>query len=89
MSALSLLAASLGLSTEPQAPALSPTPATNDPNHQAPAPQATHTSEPKRTAWRVNRAGQPVGYIVGEPMSYAEALQAARWRWDDADIAKD
>lgn len=48
------------------------------------APKAT--SEPKRAAWRITRAGQPIGYIVGQPMTYSEALAAARWRWPDANL---
>lgn len=48
------------------------------------APEAT--SEPKRAAWRITRAGQPIGYMVGQPMTYSEALAAARWRWPDADL---
>ncbi len=48
------------------------------------APEAT--SEPKRAAWRITRAGQPIGYIVGQPMTYSEALAEARWRWPDADL---
>jgi hypothetical protein len=57
--------------------------AANDPTHP-PAPQPT--SEPKRTAWRINRAGQPIGYMVGQPMTYSEALAVARWRWHDAEL---
>lgn len=48
------------------------------------APEAT--SDPKRAAWRITRAGQPIGYMVGQPMTYDEALTIARWRWADADI---
>ena len=52
------------------------------------ANDSTHlpTSDPKRAAWRITRAGQPIGYIVGQPMTYSEALAAARWRWPDADL---
>ena len=48
------------------------------------APEAT--SDPKRAAWRITRAGQPIGYIVGQPTTYSEALAAARWRWPDANL---
>jgi len=44
------------------------------------------TREPKRAAWRITRAGQPIGYMVGQPMTYSEALAAARWRWADAEL---
>jgi hypothetical protein len=45
-------------------------------------PPGKHT----RSAWQVIRAGEPVGYMVGQPMTYDEALTIARWRWADADI---
>ncbi len=48
------------------------------------APEAT--SEPKRTAWRITRAGRPVGYMVGQLMTYSEALACAVMRWPDAEI---
>ena len=52
------------------------------------ANDSTHlpTSEPKRTAWRITRAGQAIGYMVGQPMTYSEALAAVRWRWADAAV---
>lgn len=55
--------------------------AANDSTH-LPEP----TSEPKRTAWRITRAGQPIGYMVGLPMTYSEALAVACWRWPDAEL---
>ena len=92
MSALAQLAERLGLSSDTRpAPAAAPVqPAANDPQQptsppaQPTAPEAT--SEPKRTAWRITRAGQPIGYMVGQPMTYSEALAAARWRWPDANL---
>ncbi|MCQ4278341.1 hypothetical protein NA643_04525 [Pseudomonas stutzeri] len=52
------------------------------------ANDSTHTStiEPKRAAWRITRAGQPIGYMVGQPMTYSAALAAVRWRWPDAKL---
>lgn len=55
--------------------------AANDSTHR-PAP----TSEPKRTAWRITRAGQAIGYMVGQPMTHSEALAVVRWRWADAAV---
>ncbi len=43
-------------------------------------------SEPKRTAWSITRAGRPVGYMVGQLMTYSEALACAVMRWPDAEI---
>lgn len=48
------------------------------------APEAT--SEPRRTAWRITRAGRPAGYMVGQLMTYSEALTSALIRWPDAEI---
>ena len=42
--------------------------------------------ELRRAAWRITRGGKPIGYMVGEPITYSEALAEARWRWPDADI---
>ncbi|MGY8822156.1 MAG: hypothetical protein ACKVLM_22490 [Pseudomonadales bacterium] len=52
------------------------------------ANDSTHIStiEPKRAAWRITRAGQPLGYMVGQPMTYSEAIAAVRWRWPDAEL---
>jgi len=92
MSALAQLAEHLGLSSDPRpAPATTPIqPAANDPQQPTSAPARPTapeaTSEPKRAAWRITRAGQPIGYMVGQPMTYSEALAAARWRWADAEL---
>jgi len=92
MSALAQLADNLGLSSGPQpAPATPPVqPAANDPQQPTSAPARPTapeaTSEPKRAAWRITRAGQPIGYMVGQRMTYSEALAAARWRWADAEL---
>lgn len=43
----------------------------------------------RRSAWAVMRDGRPCCQLVGEPMTRAEALEAARWRWPDADIRGD
>jgi len=92
MSALAQLAEHLGLSSDTRpAPATAPVqPAANDPQQPTSAPARPTapeaTSEPKRAAWRITRAGQPIGYMVGQPMTYSEALAAARWRWADAEL---
>jgi len=92
MSALAQLAEHLGLSSDPRpAPATTPIqPAANDPQQPTSAPARPTapeaTSEPKRAAWRITRAGQPIGYMVGQPANYSAALAAVRWRWPDAEL---
>ncbi|MGE6994985.1 hypothetical protein ACQKIK_16490 [Pseudomonas sp. NPDC047961] len=51
-----------------------------------PAPELKATSEPMRTAWMISRAGQSIGYMVGQAMTYSEALDCALMRWSDAEI---
>lgn len=87
MSALAQLAESLGLPSDPlRAPATaSVLTAANDPRAKAPAAPEP-ISEPKRTAWGITRAGQPIGYMVGQPMTYSEALAVIHWRWPDAQL---
>jgi hypothetical protein len=41
---------------------------------------------PRRPAWRITCDGKPICMMVGEPMTYAEALEAARWHWPDAQV---
>ena len=92
MSALAQLAEHLGLSSNTRpAPTTTPVqPAANDPQQPTSAPERPTvpeaTSVPKRAAWRITRAGQPIGYMVGQPITYSEALAAARWRWTDAEL---
>lgn len=57
----------------------------------ATTPGRSHTPTPapqpdRRSAWAVIRGGRPICHMVGKPITYAEALEAARWRWPDADI---
>lgn len=52
------------------------------------APPAPEANDPVRAAWRITRAGQSIGYMVGQPMAYSAALAAVRWRWPDAEIIK-
>ena len=69
---------------EPQQASAAPAPI------PTPAPAADNASktdsEPRRAAWPITRGGKPIGYMVGQPNTYAEALAEARWRWPDADI---
>lgn len=47
---------------------------------------AEAVTEPKRNAWTITRGGKPICTICGAPMTRAEALDEARWRWPDADV---
>jgi hypothetical protein len=46
-------------------------------------------AELRRNAWQVTRNGKSICQIVGEPMTYDEALAVAHWRWPEADIVKE
>lgn len=79
--------------------AITSAPADNDPHQSAseqskvpvPAPverAPDATSEQRRAAWPIFRGGKSIGYMVGPPIAYAEALAEARWRWPDATVEK-
>ena len=40
----------------------------------------------RRCHWQVMRDGKRLCTMVGEPMTFSEALAIARWRWADAEI---
>lgn len=40
----------------------------------------------RRTHWQVIRNNKLICTMVGEPMTYAEALEAIRYRWPDAEL---
>lgn len=48
---------------------------------------AANDGQARRSNWRIFLEGKPICVMVGEPMTRAEALEAARWRWPDADLA--
>lgn len=56
---------------------------------QHPIDTTSPAAPERRSAWAVMRGGRPCCQLVGEPMTRAEALEAARWRWPDADIQGD
>lgn len=43
----------------------------------------------RRSHWRITRNGEPLCTMIGEPMTHAEALEAARWRWPDSYILEE
>lgn len=47
---------------------------------------ASNDGQERRCNWYVLIPGYPPVMMIGEPMTSAEALAAARWRWPDADI---
>ena len=50
---------------------------------------AANDSQERRSNWRITRAGKPLCTLIGEPMTYPEALEAARWRWPDVEVIRD
>lgn len=47
---------------------------------------AANDSLERRRHWHITRGGKPIGTMVGQPMTHAEALATARWRWPDCEI---
>lgn len=47
---------------------------------------AANDGETRKAGWKVFRDGKPLCSMVGPPMTYAEALASARWRWPDVDV---
>ncbi|WP_160285933.1 hypothetical protein [Pseudomonas knackmussii] len=41
----------------------------------------------RRSNWQITLGGKPICTMVGEPMTFPEALEAARYRWPDAEVA--
>ncbi|OBY59362.1 MULTISPECIES: hypothetical protein [Pseudomonas] len=84
MGNLMSLAGLMGLSPDP-APA--PIAERLEEVHTAPATNdAPISAEPRRNAWTITLGGKPICTMVGEPMTHAEALEAARYRWPDAEV---
>lgn len=50
---------------------------------------AANDGQERRSNWRITRAGKPLCTLFGEPMTYPEALEAARWRWPDVEVIRD
>ncbi|WP_296271203.1 hypothetical protein [Pseudomonas sp. UBA6323] len=49
---------------------------------------AANDGQERRSNWRIIRAGKPLCTLIGEPMTYPEALEAARWRWPDVEVLR-
>lgn len=50
---------------------------------------AANDGQERRSNWRITRAGKALCTLIGEPMTYPEALEAARWRWPDVEVIRD
>ena len=51
------------------------------------APATPASREPRHSAWIITRGGHQICCMVSTPITKAEALAAARWRWPDAEVA--
>ena len=47
---------------------------------------AANDGQERRSNWRITRDGKTLCTMIGEPMTYSEALEAARWRWPDVGV---
>jgi hypothetical protein len=49
---------------------------------------AANDGQERRSNWRITRDGKTLCTLFGEPMTYPEALEAARWRWPDVEVCR-
>lgn len=50
---------------------------------------AANDGQERRSNWRITRDGRTLCTLFGEPMTYPEALEAARWCWPDVEVIRD
>lgn len=50
---------------------------------------AANDGQERRSNWHITRNGKTLCTMIGEPMTYSEALEAARWRWPDVEVSRD
>ncbi|XEG72294.1 hypothetical protein QA447_30520 [Pseudomonas sp. abacavir_1] len=48
---------------------------------------AANDGQERRCHWQITQGGKPLCTMIGEPMTHAEALEAARWRWPGAEVS--
>jgi hypothetical protein len=48
--------------------------------------KAASEHQQRHSAWCISHDSKPLCMMIGEPMTYAEALEIARWRWPDAGV---
>jgi hypothetical protein len=49
---------------------------------------STNDGQERRRHWSISVPGYRPFTMIGEPMTRAEALAAARWRWPDAEVSR-
>jgi len=49
-------------------------------------PDSPHDASDRRAAWRITVDGRTICSMVSNPITYSDALAAARWRWPEANI---
>lgn len=49
---------------------------------------AANDGQERRSNWQIIRDGKPLCVMIGDPMTYPEALESARWRWADAEVLR-
>lgn len=47
---------------------------------------AANDGQERRSHWQITLGGKPLCIMIGEPMTEAEALEAANWRWPGAEV---
>lgn len=49
-------------------------------------PDSPPDASDRRAAWRITVDSRTICSMVGNPITYSDALAAARWRWPEANI---
>lgn len=47
---------------------------------------AANDRQERRSAWHITREGKLLCMLIGESMTYTEALDIARWHWRDVEV---
>ncbi|TWI58695.1 hypothetical protein IQ22_00403 [Pseudomonas duriflava] len=47
---------------------------------------ASNDGQARKMHWQISVKGKQICTMIGEPMTYGEALEAARFRWPEAEI---
>lgn len=47
---------------------------------------SSNDGQARKMHWQITLNGKPLCTMIGEPITHAEALQAARFRWPDAEV---